>query len=217
MKSLFQKVYSSTSEGGRILLWVTAACLLVYLAGTCGNRNESEFQKEYAEWSVERNRILQKNDSLQAELSILADSATRLGTKANKLTTSIDSLRRNATTQRVANDRKLQELISILPDTCSEAIRLAESYRAEADTLAKALELADIRENARIEQISVMAKSLNMMQQQNDSLRAVIINVPKPKSDKFLGLIPLPSRQTSAVLGVVTGVVVTTAVISLVQ
>lgn len=129
-----------------------------------------------------------------------------------------DSLADRLANERQAKDAVLARLKAIqYPDTgmlaraAREAIALAESYRAEADSMRTARD----RTRAVWEQTKAdLAAVLKHSDQQAvalDSCDALLQRAPLPHDEKFLG-IKLPSRKASYVAGTGTGFVLATVV-----
>lgn len=64
------------------------------------------------------------------------------------------------------------------------------------------------RDAFRVRTIMALRTGLNFQEDRADSLQQIVINIPKgPPKEKLFGLIPLPSRQTSFIVGAVVGVI----------
>lgn len=97
-------------------------------------------------------------------------------------------------------------------------IRLTFSLREENSLLTRQNDLFrsqtidfDRRDAARLTTIMALRTGFNFQKTRADSLQEVVINIPKgPPKEKLFGIIPLPSRQTSFIIGTIVGVVLYT-------
>ena len=97
-------------------------------------------------------------------------------------------------------------------------IRLTFSLRKENSLLTQQNDLFrqqstdfERRDAARVRTIMALRTGLNFQEARADSLQQIVINIPKgPPTKKLFGIIPLPSRQTSFIVGTIVGVVLYT-------
>jgi hypothetical protein len=187
---------------------IVIICLIASIVGAVlwGNRaDDDKYRAEIKEWKKRTEQVLQQNQKIQHvvdSITTVSDSAKVIAT--NK-TIEINKLRTSVGTLRIKNDKTLGELHLTLPDTCKSALQLAESYSKEADTLQVALTLADVRDSIRVSDIDRLRFGLTLQKQVNDSLVNLIRTVPIYKSPKLFGIVSLPSRKISFLVGAVVG------------
>lgn len=166
---------------------------------------KTEYEKELSKWKAIATRALALADSAQTE-SIKANRfADSLKVVASIQTTEIDRLKHDADvlSRRAPTIRWLRES---LPDTCKVAIDAAETQTRRAGKLDSALVVANQRDTNRVKTIDKLTFANGLLNVSNDSLRKLITTVPEYKQPKIIGFIPYPSRKTSFVAGIVTGV-----------
>src|SRR5574338_747440 len=118
------------------VLVLILSMFLMYEWGKSGKEDaEERYERELKTWQAQRDSLLiviKQNqrfiDSVTKDNKVLSDSITKRNIEVNRLLKKQSDMRRK-------NDSVLAGLKTILPDTCGPALKLAESYRREADSL----------------------------------------------------------------------------------
>jgi len=116
----------------------------------------------------------------------------------------------------------VEEAVENTPEEAHPWVRLSFSLYEENDALKEEIELWKMQvdnlegENTALRQSIVSLESAVVFQEERaDSLETIIVNLPEgPPSEKLLGIIPLPSRKASLIVGFIGGVVTTSAILS---
>jgi hypothetical protein len=198
-----------------VVLLLIAIFSIGYFSYSCGKSNkQSKYEQQITLWKARTDSLLRLNTRVNVRVDSLNRIVTSDNSKANVISTEINKLRNVADRDRSKRDESLIHLRATLPDTCKVVIQLADAYQREADTLRTALNLAETRDSLRKHEIDLLHTNVTLLRTQNDSLVRLVVSVPISKPSRLLGIINLPTRKTSFVMGIVTGVVVATAVLS---
>lgn len=194
----------------QVLTGIATAILLVLVAfwyGSCGKTTrEGEYAQQMKQWKMERAALLRANDSARVanvKLKAVVDSAEAL---TRVQSTKIVALSEKANRFRTISDSIRASLNGTLPDTCDAALALADRYRVEGDTLRIALRVAGERDSTQKVVISSLTLSNANLTTLNERMAKQLRILPEYMPKKFLGFIPLPSRSTSFLVGVLAGV-----------
>lgn len=205
-----------------ILKGLIAIILIVAISFSLGkcSAGPSEFDK----WKTERDSVLKSNEILKKENKEIVsknDSIDKILNTVNKSNQQLDErlkqqrAKTNSLQQR--NDSLYKELENIeVAEECREAVdaakKVAEGYREETQELRKEVLILNQKDvNNKILIGGLQAQRLNdskiigNLTTENRRLTNLVNDVPDPDKELF-GLIPLPSRKTSFVVGVVTGI-----------
>jgi hypothetical protein len=223
LKELLNRVrLNLTVEGTlKLVLWVTFMVVVVYFSNQCGKPNvPTEYEKAIATWQAKTDSLTKINTELRKENTAIKNEVARNEKKADSLTVVIGNVQTKARKDRAQRDSALKAL-TLANDTaacdCTPALTLAQGFKIEADSLNVALSLAAQRDSIRLRDMQLLYGAIGSLETQNDSLVAQLNRVPVHKPEKFLGIIPYPSRKTSAIIGLTVGVVGTVVAISAVQ
>jgi chromosome segregation ATPase len=200
---------------------VVALVLLFWLGSKCTS-DQSDYDKERASWEAERDSLrfeiragALENASLI--LQIREDSAA-----AAPIIAEVDTLLLVVERERAAKNRALAKLArrqreiadtSEMSAIAAAAIKAAQDARQEADTLGRAATSLRSVVSQQLANIAALTGRLQETQARADSAIALANRAPVYEGDKLLGLIPLPSRQASFIVGVGVGVVTTALVL----
>lgn len=203
----------------KVILLIAGALLIVtFMHGCEQSKNATKYEQEMKTWKKTAESALansaktdRMNDSLAKENAVQKQKGDSLNSVIGKLQT-----KRNE--QGRKNDSTIKDIIDQVPDTCKTAIATVDSLRKVEINLANQ-QIANLNQldTTRLVTISNLQVALKNMTADRDSLKKVVLTVPVAKKDKLLGFIPLPSRKQSFVTGVVTGIVVTGAVLSVIR
>ena len=170
---------------------------------------DTKYQRDLKAWERRAAQTLRVNDSLNAVTKKLADSAVVLQKVADKQSAEIDKLRKSAGKH---NKPRPQVPVSV-PDTCKtllqDALEYGDAQKERADILEEGLEIAERRDTSRVKTNMLLTESNGILRRQNDSLRTIIVTVPKYTPPKLLNVIPMPSRTMTFILGGIAGSLVT--------
>lgn len=190
---------------------VIAALAVGNYVGAWGKQTEIDEYKEQVEQFEQRvEEVVAFSDSLQRQQDELTDSLTELETQKTEA-------EQNADRFRAANDRLNRRLDSLrttitdvdldsIPPPVVEYISLLEirvdTLEAEVTALRGALDVSN-------SQILVWESKFDLEQQRADSLQVVINTFPTdvPDPDRLFGIITLPSRTTSFLVGGTLGII----------
>jgi hypothetical protein len=192
------------------------------------------WRTDFKEFREEAAVTIQLADSLQqlADVAVaVADSATE---RADSLVGEvrgrdllISDLRDRTKEIEVANDSTFATLTqgrdeeTVVREEHPVAvpwIRLTFSLRKENSLLSKQIDVFRVQRTSfeeldatRLTTIMAWETGFNLQRARADSLQQIVINIPDaPPTEKLFGIIPLPSRQTSFIVGAVVGVVLYT-------
>jgi len=195
--------------------------LLLWFGQTCGQKNVplDTYNHAIAVRQDSINNLLAFNDSAmkaQFKTKHEADSLTQL---AANVTAANDKLKIKV----AAYKGKADSLFKVATNDSSVCVNLCDTWRATAigykfvvDSQAKIISQDDIRYAEQVEAYRRLGISYSTVVGLNDTLVAALKRpIPVYKEEKFLGFIPLPSRKTSLVVGLISGVVITSAAVVL--
>lgn len=193
--------------------------LLVLNIGQCASK--SDYDEQRAAWDAERRTLQDQINASRAENEELLARIRADSVQAAPIVREVDSLLIVVERERAAKTRVIRELetrIRVVSDTgelrrlASQAVVEAQNARQEADTLARALVSARGIIDQQLQHVAALSGRLQATQLRADSAIALLNRAPVHKGDKLLGLIPLPSRTTSFLVGTALGVVATVVV-----
>ena len=209
----------------RIALYVAAgiiALLLLFWLGSKCTTDRSDYDRERAAWTAERDSLKReiRAGALENEVLIarIRDDSLRDAPVIREVDTLLVQLERErAAKQRAINELERQARTVVdtaeLRQVALQAVLEARKAREEADSTARAAtSLRSVVAN-QLENIAALTGRLQETQARADSAIALAERVPVYEGDKLLGLIPLPSRQTSFIAGVILGATATVIVV----
>lgn len=196
------------------------------------------WREAYEEFQDSAQAVLEFADSVEA----LADSAMAVADSAKQVADSVTqeieivnaqaaAARRQNRVLEARNDsifdeitegvEDVEEAVAAAPEPAKPWVRLSFSLRNEnlelrneVDLLHMQINNFEIRDNARLGTIAALEATVIFQKERADSLEAIVLAIPDaPPREKLLGIIPLPSRKTSFVVGAVVGVVTTAVII----
>jgi len=194
----------------KIILLVTSGVLGVYMIDRILTHPEpTHYQEQMKAWKARAEITEIWNDSLKVKNIALEKFVDSVDVQVKLRDMKITTLNDKVSAMRKKNDGILAALTISLPDTCKAALVLAESYKSESDSNKKIFLLEKLN-------VDVLTLSKDSLKTQNirllshsDSLVKLLKSVPEYKEEKFLHIIPMPTRTTAFVTGGVLGVVVT--------
>jgi len=153
--------------------------------------------------------LKQANEVIQAQTRAAARRNRQLAAKNDSLFAEVSSGAAN-----------VEEAVANTPEVIHPWVRLAFSLYEENSSLKQEIDLWKLqvdnferRDTVRVETILALEDAVIFQTERADSLEAIILALPEgPSSEKLFGLIPLPSRKMSFIVGTTVGVI-TTAVI----
>ncbi len=199
--------------------------------------SESKLDKwrtDFAEFREEAAVTVKLADSLQQLANVAVAVADSANERADRLTIEVQErgeriteLEARTEEIEVANDstfvalmqgRDEETVVREEHPVAAPWIRLTFSLRKENSLLTQQIvefrqQVKDFekRDSARLTTIMAWETGFNLQQARADSLQRIVINIPKgPPKEKLFGIIPLPSRQTSFIVGTIVGVVLYT-------
>jgi len=182
-------------------------CFASYTIGQWGRKSvESQYSADMKKWEQDRKTTLAHADSIQKALKIVDSARAQLAVKVAQKDDRIKVLTASSKTQHTTNGTKLDSIANApLDDSCHEVFKVATALREETDTLHALVQVLESRDTLRVRDISLLTTQKSLLQTQSDSLRKLVITVPKYKAPKLLGFIPMPSRKATFVVGAVAG------------
>lgn len=209
----------------RIALYAIAGAvalvLLIWLGSKC-TTDRSDYDKERAAWEVERKQLQSQIRAGALENAALIVRIRDDSAQAAPILREVDTLLVTLERERAAKQRALIELerqartvvdTGELRQVALQAITEARNARQEADSTARAATSLRSVITTQLENIAALTGRLQETQARADSAIALANNAPVYKGDKLLGFIPLPSRQTSFIVGAGVGAVTTALVL----
>lgn len=197
------------------VLWIAGGLVVLLLAlniGQCASK--SDYAEERATWEAERSELQRQVSAGRQENEILLAQVQRDSVADAPVIARADSLvivvqRERAA--RIAAVNALETQLRVSSDTAelrriaAQAIIEARLARQEADTLVRTV--TDLRSviDRQTRNLAAVTANLRMTQLRADSAIALLDRAPVYKGDKLFGLIPLPSRTTSLIIGGVLG------------
>jgi chromosome segregation ATPase len=212
----FGKAFGQLTQVSQIAVAVILI-VVAFSVGNCNGKTELDsFLVEYQELQNTAKKTTAYADSLQNEVTQLADSAKRQDDKIKKLTISI-SFREQ---QKVAQVRQLAQLESRVEAAKADSNLVV--VVATQDTVITNLKeqvttteaiVVDQKQviQAQATQVLALNQALTLSTMRGDSLQTVLSSLPKAPSNPnkfFFGLIPKPNRTTIAIVSLAAGVVV---------
>jgi hypothetical protein len=164
------------------------------------------------EWKKRAETALHTSDSIQKINETAVHVADSLHVVGNQKTVEIQRLSHFADSLRKVTRKRQIVADSILKNTPKECeadvisvMEVANGYRLEADRLQRALTLANGRDSTRLVEIDTLRRSLMRATKSNADLSEQL--KVALRQDKILfGLVPMPSRKASFLIGAATGI-----------
>jgi hypothetical protein len=231
------KAFNSTAK----LVIVVLAVVLIgsFLLSFAAENKMSEWRDRYNDFREEAQVTLEWGEG-QAEL---ADSALAVADSSKLISDSLTTvigdkdeeiadMRAERIAVAVTNDSTFEELTGgeanvevVVADNAPVSepwIRLSYGLANEnmlLNTEIKQLDLQiqnyELRDSTRLTTIVSLESAVFFQKTRADSLQVIVLNIPEPPpQEKIFGLIPLPSRKVSLIVGGVLGVVATVIVTS---
>lgn len=201
----------STSLVKSILFIGLVLILFFYIKSCVSSKDTDKYNAALSTWNIEKVNLLKKNDSLRNIITV----HTKQVDSSNKVilvkTNTINSLQKKIINLKKKNDSTLNVLKSDTSciNKCQEAVKLAENYKSQSDSIQKVLTIQMSIDSAYKYSNILLQADKTFLVAQNDSLRKLIVTVPVYKPHKILGIFPEPDRKTSFIMGVVAGTVAT--------
>lgn len=150
-------------------------------------------------------------DSVTIEIQHRDERITEL-----ELETEIIAVSNDSTFDALTDGRPENEVVADNLPVVAPWIHLTFSLREENSALNQRIKLLGSqvidfkrRDVDRLTTIMSLRTAVKLQTARADSLDVIVIGIPPaPPTEKFLGIIPLPSRKTSLIIGTVLGVVV---------
>lgn len=200
--------FGELDKAAKVLLTVAVMLVGSSLYHSCNSDNAlAQFRHKYEVYRDSTEALLKQNDVLKAIAKVQHDSAEAANAKADLLSRRINSLAASNKTLHHSNDSLTTV---VLADTTvpPEAKVLIANLEVEVDSLTAQVVLDSIRDEQRLKVIALFRTQAETNERRADVLEAQLRALPNgPKKEKLLGLIPLPSRQTSFFVGLGVGVV----------
>jgi chromosome segregation ATPase len=185
--------------------FLVTVLVILFLFAIPDNDNQ-----DYRNWKARADTLQVENDSLKAKLAVrdgliiqLEAATDTLEKKNEKLITTSNVLKGQVTSlkQQAAEATTLEEKVVIQ----TAIITKQDSIIATQDSVITT-QKQEISVVKRI--VMVQDSSIIDLKAMNERLSEQLKEVPKPKSDKFLGFIPMPSRTTTAIVSALATYVV---------
>jgi hypothetical protein len=195
----------------KLVRWVLGIVLvllaLTFARGCDADRRVVEYERKMTEWKHTSEVMTENSIALDKRLGQANKDIDSLIHSASIKSDSIAHIRTIQRYERVKNDSALASLETKLPAECSDALKLAKSYRKEADDLNVALDVSKSETVDREKARKILADGLESMTSDRDKWKKQALTVPEYKPQKFLGM-NLPSRKQSFIAGTLVGVTV---------
>ena len=174
----------------------------------------SPYQRELANWKDSTQKLL-----VESQLTKTSDSLSKVYADSLMLVAALkDSVIYHQTDEIQRTKLKFDRRIEVLKRDTSTCIALCDSWKVTAlgykdlsDSLITVIKLDSTREQEQITAYRRLNIAFSSETMRADSLAKRLVNIPVYHEPKFLGFIPLPSRKASLVTGLISGVIVTSA------
>jgi hypothetical protein len=198
-----------------------AVAMLLWFAQTCGKSTDvplEQYNRDIATWKDTTKKLFAENDQLKKDNFLSKHERDSLA--------AIDTV-------RTRENRKLKQTVAVVNAKADSLFRVASGDTSMCVNLCNTWKLTAIQYKATVATKDSIIKNDSLLLDeralayaklgirfdstvaQNDRLAAQLKAVPVYKEEKFLGFIPLPSRKTSLVVGLISGVVITSAAVVL--
>ncbi|HUU88116.1 MAG TPA: hypothetical protein VMX17_10235 [Candidatus Glassbacteria bacterium] len=224
-------IWNQFNQSAKIVLSVLALLLILSVVHSFSSeRKIDQWRQDYEEFRQSAEVTTQVAESLRT----LADSALAeanfsdlmsayLSDMIDRQKAEIDSIKKMKDSIVVRNDSTFENLtggetnvenvVSSEPPQAEPWIRLSFSFweqiaimQEETELLGNQIDSLVVRDSLRLRTISLLQTSLSLQTQRGDSLQTIVLKIPPaPPTEKFLGIISLPSRKTSLIIGAVGG------------
>ena len=207
-----------TLESSRIFRYLVAGTILIAAFWVFYHltvpKVESSYEKEVGAWQDTTLKLLQsgirtrKDDSISHALSDSLMLVAQL--KDSIINRQSDALQ----TTKLTFDKRVERLkndTSACYNLCNAWKVTALDYQNLSDSLITIVKEDSTREQQQITAYRRLNIAFSSETMRADSLSIRLEHIPIYHEEKFLGFIPLPSRKTSLGVGLVTGVLLTTA------
>lgn len=202
------EIWSNFNTTAKLLLIFASLLTIGSVFRSCNSQSNLEkFREEYATYRDSVQLTLNQADSLNRLAQAQRDSAAKALAKSDSISQQLDSLAEITDRLHQRNDSLTQVVLS---DTTTPPLvkQVIAGLTAENDSLRSQLDLAKERDEKRLRAIALFRGEAETQKNRADELEDRLRRLPQgPKSEKLLGLIPLPSRTTSFFVGVGVGVV----------
>lgn len=193
--------------------------LVLWFAQTCTSTDIplDKYNHAVQTWKDSTSRVLANNDSAMKIVFETKKQADSLALLAAKKDTAINKLNTKVNVYKA----KADSLYKVATHDSTVCVNLCDTWKATAigykvvvDSQAKIINQDSVRYAEEVEAYRKLGISYTTVVGLNDTLATELKRpIPVYKEEKLLGFIPLPSRKTSFVVGLVTGVVATSAIV----
>lgn len=172
-------------------------------------QQQSLYAQQVASFQRQATHAVAVSDSLRGVVRVRE-------TTIQRLTREVASLRRKLPDTATIDSLKMvvDSLYTTMSDSVKHAyaiIPLQHTVIQQQDSVIHIHVLTIVRQDTLLR---LKDSTIVDLRQANDTLTAALRRpIPRPKPERFLGILPLPSRRTSAVVGFVVGVVGTVRVL----
>lgn len=207
------KTFVSTNpmEVAFAICLVIVALAIGNYVGAFGKQTEiDEYKEKVEEFEQRVEEVITFSDSIQRQQNILTDSIVNLEQEKEQSQQEADRYRITSTRLSQKLDSLRTSMVDVdldsVPPPVIEYISLLETQvdtlEAEVTALRGALDVSN-------SQVLVWESKFNLEAQKSDSLQVVINTFPTdvPDPDRLFGVIRLPSRTSSFLVGGVMGVI----------
>jgi len=207
------KTFVSTNpmEVAFAICLVIVALAIGNYVGAFGKQTEiDEYKEKVEEFEQRVEEVITFSDSIQRQQNILTDSIVNLEQEKEQSQQEADRYRITSTRLSQKLDSLRTSMVDVdldsVPPPVVEYISLLETQvdtlEAEVTALRGALDVSN-------SQVLVWESKFNLEAQKSDSLQVVINTFPTdvPDPDRLFGVIRLPSRTSSFLVGGVMGVI----------
>lgn len=192
--------------------WIVLTVLLAttlygysYVDGLMDRQNDQHV-KEILEFQAKAAAAVAHADSMDAVIEARQQRMVMLESQVRDL--------RSKRPEKAAMDSAKSAIVAAMEAAEGDSVAMARTViPAQQDLIGRQDSTIKVLDAVLVRQDTLLAQkdsSLADCRAASDSMRAVLMNPPKPpKPPVFLGLFPLPSRKTSALLGAAAGVFAT--------
>lgn len=236
MKS--QTFWTNMNRTIKLLMWVAVIVVAISLYFSFVKGKEAEEWKDrYNDFreraalvsaradSLEREAVLQKQraDEFAARVIELEKQNETLSAEVARLKELLKPIsdQNDITFQELTQNQPVEVVVKKYNPQAEPWIRLSYSLHHENSLLDQTVNVLERQVNVKDDQLRLkqleteaLNRSLTFQTERADALQKIVDAIPPPPPDeKLLGIIPLPNRKTSMLIGAVGGVVTTAAII----
>jgi len=203
----------------KIILFILGTMIVLNFMSEWRLQSERErFDEAYRTYQLQSQRALKYSDSLLKEIAMREAKVVVAVKKADSVQTRLQVLERTRPTTATLNI--LRSSIDSLKNTLTDSVEMARIVIPAQDTLIsiQRVTIGNLNESVSLLKVETTFLRTAIGEQRliiedvtltADSLRKVVVNMPKPpKKERLLGFIPLPSRTASFLLGAATTTIV---------